>query len=82
VLQNPWPGITHFGLAAALGLKGDFDEAKTALAASLKLNPEARRVNRSRASPERRGVSVGAGWDRFRTAVAATYQMGETGCLR
>ena len=45
----------HFGLAAALGLKGDFDEAKTALAAPLNLNPEARRANRSRVGPERRG---------------------------
>ena len=37
---NPRPWVTHFGLAAALGLKGDLDEAKAALADSLNLNPE------------------------------------------
>jgi adenylate cyclase len=37
---NPRPWITHFGLAAALGLKGDLDSAKAALAESLRLNAE------------------------------------------
>jgi adenylate cyclase len=37
---NPRPCVTHFGLAAAMGLKGDLGEAKAALAESLKLNPE------------------------------------------
>jgi adenylate cyclase len=37
---NPRPWVAHFGLAAALGLKGDLDEAKAALAQSLKLNPQ------------------------------------------
>jgi Tfp pilus assembly protein PilF len=37
---NPRPWVTHFGLAAALGLNVDRDEAKAALAQSLKLNPQ------------------------------------------
>jgi TolB-like protein/class 3 adenylate cyclase/Flp pilus assembly protein TadD len=37
---NPRSWVTHFGLAAALGLKGDLDGAKMVLAESLKLNPE------------------------------------------
>jgi tetratricopeptide (TPR) repeat protein len=36
---NPQLSAHHLWLAAALGLKGDLDEAKTALAESLKLNP-------------------------------------------
>ena len=36
---NPQLWAHHLWLAAALGLKGDLDEAKTALAESLKLNP-------------------------------------------
>jgi adenylate cyclase len=36
--QRPW--ITHFGLAAALGLGGDLDGARAAVAESLKLNPQ------------------------------------------
>ena len=32
---NPRPWVTHFGLAAALGLKGDLDEAKATLAGRL-----------------------------------------------
>jgi tetratricopeptide (TPR) repeat protein len=37
---NPRPWVTHFGLAAALGLKGDIDGAKTAIAELLKVKPE------------------------------------------
>ena len=37
---NSRPWVTHFGLAAALGLKGDLDGAEAALAESLKLNPQ------------------------------------------
>ena len=37
---SPRPWVTHFGLAAALGLNRDLDGAKAALAESLKLNPE------------------------------------------
>jgi adenylate cyclase len=37
---SPRPWVTHFGLAAALGLIGDLEGAKAALAESLKLNPE------------------------------------------
>jgi TolB-like protein/class 3 adenylate cyclase len=41
--------VTHFGLAAALGLKGDLDGAKAALAESLKLNQEVDSLARFRA---------------------------------
>jgi TolB-like protein len=37
---NPRPWVTHFGLAAALGLKGDLDGARTALAESLRIKSE------------------------------------------
>jgi TolB-like protein/Tfp pilus assembly protein PilF len=37
---NPRPWVTHFGLAAALGLEADLDGANAVLAESLKLNPE------------------------------------------
>jgi hypothetical protein len=37
---SPRPWVTHFGLAAVLGLNRDLDGAKAALAESLKLNPE------------------------------------------
>jgi TolB-like protein/class 3 adenylate cyclase/tetratricopeptide (TPR) repeat protein len=37
---NPRLWFHHLWLAAALGLKGDLDEAKAALAESLKLNPQ------------------------------------------
>ena len=46
---NPRSWVTHFGLAAALGLKGDLDGAKTVLAESLKLNPEVDSLARFRA---------------------------------
>ena len=46
---NPRLWVTHFGLAAALGLKGDLDGAKTVLAESLKLNPEVNSLVRFRA---------------------------------
>jgi adenylate cyclase len=36
---NPRPWVTHFGLAAALGLIGDLEGTKAALAESFKLNP-------------------------------------------
>lgn len=37
---NPRYYFIHFGLAAALGLKGDLDEARAALAEGMKLRPE------------------------------------------
>ena len=37
---NPRPWVTHFGLAGALGLKGDTDGAKTSTAESLKVKSE------------------------------------------
>jgi adenylate cyclase len=37
---NPRFHYIHFGLAAALGLKGDLDEARAALAEGIKLRPE------------------------------------------
>jgi TolB-like protein/class 3 adenylate cyclase/Flp pilus assembly protein TadD len=46
---NPRSWVTHFGLAAALGLMGDLDGAKTVLAESLKLNPEVNSLARFRA---------------------------------
>jgi TolB-like protein/class 3 adenylate cyclase len=45
---NSRPWVIHFGLAAALGLKDDLDGAKTALAESLKLNPEVNSLARFR----------------------------------
>ena len=50
----------HFGLAAALGLKGDLDEATAALAEAIKINPELNSLARVRAhwshlnNPQRR----------------------------
>ena len=38
--ENPRPYVFHLWLAGALGFKGDLDEAKAALAESLKLKPE------------------------------------------
>jgi adenylate cyclase len=38
--ENPRTYYIHLWLAGALGFKGDLDEAKAALAESLKLNPE------------------------------------------
>jgi adenylate cyclase len=37
---NPRLSLVHFHLAGALGLKGDIDEARTALAEGIKLKPE------------------------------------------
>ena len=45
--RRPW--VTHFGLAASLGLNGDFPGAKAELAESLKLNPEVDSLARFRA---------------------------------
>jgi TolB-like protein len=45
--QRPW--VTHFGLAAALGLNGDLEGANAALTESLKLNPEVNSLARFRA---------------------------------
>jgi adenylate cyclase len=71
---NPRPWVTHFGLAAALGLIGDLEGAKAALAESFKLNPEvdslARfRVYRPWGNPQY--------WALFeKTAAAGTRQAG------
>ena len=46
---NPRPWVTHFGLAAALGLIDDLEGAKAVLAQSLKLNPEVNSLARFRA---------------------------------
>jgi TolB-like protein/Tfp pilus assembly protein PilF len=46
---NPRPWVTHFALAAAMGLKGNLDEAKAALMESLKLNPQVDSLARFRA---------------------------------
>jgi len=47
--ENPRPWVTHFALAAALGLKGSLDEAKAVLVESLKLNPKVDSLARFRA---------------------------------
>jgi adenylate cyclase len=46
---NPRLYYIYLWLAGALGLKGDLDEAKAALAESLKLNPEINSLGRQRA---------------------------------
>jgi adenylate cyclase len=46
---NPRPWVTHLGLAAALGLNGELEGAKAALASSLNLNPEVDSLARFRA---------------------------------
>jgi len=45
---SPRPWVTHFGLAAALGLEGDLDGAKMALAELIKLNPDVNSLARFR----------------------------------
>jgi hypothetical protein len=71
---NPRPWVTHFGLAAALGLIGDLEGAKAALAESFKLNPEVEalarfRVYRPWGNPQY--------WALFeKTAAAGTRQAG------
>jgi adenylate cyclase len=47
--ENPRFWFIHFWLAGALGLKGDLDEARTALAESLRLKPEMNSLARRRA---------------------------------
>jgi tetratricopeptide (TPR) repeat protein len=47
---NPWHPFPPFHLAAALGLKGELDEARFALTKSIKLQPEINSLARWRAS--------------------------------
>ena len=47
--ENPRFWFIHFWLAGALGLNGDLDEARTALAESLRLKPEMNSLARRRA---------------------------------
>jgi tetratricopeptide (TPR) repeat protein len=47
--ENPRFWFIHFWLAGAFGLKGDVDEARTALAESLRLKPEMNSLARRRA---------------------------------
>jgi adenylate cyclase len=47
--ENPRFWFIHFWLAGALGLKGDLDEARIALAESLRLKPEMNSLARRRA---------------------------------
>jgi TolB-like protein/tetratricopeptide (TPR) repeat protein len=47
--ENPRLWFIHFWLAGGLGLKGDLDEARTALAESLRLKPEMNSLARRRA---------------------------------
>jgi tetratricopeptide (TPR) repeat protein len=46
---NPWLYYTHMALAAALGLKGELDEAAAALAEGIELKPELNSLARLRA---------------------------------
>jgi adenylate cyclase len=55
--SNPHVWYFHTYLAAALGLGGDLDEARSALAESLRLKPE---VSRSRSGGPGRGKAPGA----------------------
>jgi adenylate cyclase len=48
--ENPRSFLFHLWLAGALGFKGDLDEAKAALAESLKLKPEMNSLKQLRAS--------------------------------
>jgi tetratricopeptide (TPR) repeat protein len=48
---NPWLYYTHLALAAALGLKGELDEAGTLLAEGIRLKPEVNSLARLRAYP-------------------------------
>ena len=48
--ENPRFWYIHYWLAAALGLKGELDEARTALAESIRLNPEVNSLSRHRAA--------------------------------
>jgi TolB-like protein/class 3 adenylate cyclase/Tfp pilus assembly protein PilF len=48
---NPRIWYHHLWLAGALGLRGDLDEARAALAEGIKLKPEANSLARLRASP-------------------------------
>ena len=71
---NPRPWFTHFALAAAMGLKGDLDGAKAALAESLKLNPEVDTLARFRA---RRPWGSPKYWELFEsTAATGLHQAG------
>jgi adenylate cyclase len=60
---NPRLYLVHFCLAAALGLKGDLDEARAALAEAIKINPELNSLARVRAhwrqlnNPQRRALA-------------------------
>jgi adenylate cyclase len=46
---NPWRYFIHLYLAGALGFRGDLDEARTALAETIKLKPEVSSLARWRA---------------------------------
>jgi tetratricopeptide (TPR) repeat protein len=50
ITANPSAWENHLNLAAALGLRGDLDEARAQLAESLRLNPDIRSFARFRAA--------------------------------
>ena len=47
--ENPRVWFTHLWLAGALGLQGDLDEARTALAEAIKLKPKMNSLKQLRA---------------------------------
>jgi TolB-like protein/class 3 adenylate cyclase/Tfp pilus assembly protein PilF len=59
IAANPQSFGAHWHLAAALGLRGDVDEAKAALAAALKLQPEDNSLARLRATVPNWNASPG-----------------------
>jgi tetratricopeptide (TPR) repeat protein len=46
---SPWAYFVHLNLAGALGLRGDLDEARAALAEAMRLKPEVNSLARYRA---------------------------------
>jgi adenylate cyclase len=74
---NPRTWVTHFGLAGALGLKGDLDGANTVLADLLKIKPESTRLLASVTSVPGAILSIG-GSTRKRPRLACAERVSPT----